>query len=285
MGYNNYMLNGQIFSQNNKYLILALDQRGSFRKLINPQSPDQVSKEQIIGLKAKILTCLPSQATGFLIDPEFGLPAWQKAKEQNPDLKDKPFLLCTEKSGYEEINQEKVTQIQYPVAELKKMGAKGIKLVLPFNSAAKTAPQQLETAKNILADCQQNNLPLFLEIITYNLKDEQKEKGELILSSLKMFLEQEIRPAVFKLEYPEKEEACLQMTQMLQPIPWVILSAGVTFNLFYPRVQSAVKSGAAGFLAGRALWQEAAGLKDQDQEIFLKKVLAKRFGQLAQTLI
>ena len=277
------MASSQIFSQNNKYLMLALDQRGSFRKLINPQTPDQVSPEQMIELKAKILSSLPPQTTGFLIDPEFGLPALKKAMEQNPDLPNKPFLMCVEKSGYQDNNQERVNQIQYPVAELKNMGAAGIKLLIYFNPGAQTAAVQLQTAKTVLADCQKNNLPLFLEIVTYNLKDEQKSKAELILKSLKIFSQLQIKPAVFKLEYPEKESACLKITQILQPIPWVILSAGVTFNLFYPKVKAAMKNGAAGFLVGRALWQEATQLKDQDQQIFLKKVLPKRFAQLAQT--
>jgi tagatose 1,6-diphosphate aldolase len=270
------MANAQVFSQNGKYFMLALDQRGSFRKLINPQSPDQVRAEQMVELKAKILGFLPKQATG-------GWPALKKAMEQNPDLANKPFLMCVEKSGYQDNNQERVNQIQYPVADLKNMGAAGVKLLIYFNPWAKTVQQQLQTAKIVLADCQKNNLPLFLEIVTYNLKDEQKSKAELILKSLKMFLQAQIKPAVFKLEYPEKESVCLKITQMLQPIPWVILSAGVTFNLFYPKVKAAMKNGAAGFLVGRALWQEATQLKDQDQQIFLKKVLPKRFGQLAQT--
>lgn len=282
------MGDSQIFSQNNQYLMLALDQRDSLRKLINPQSPEKTSKEEIVEFKTKVLSFLPPQATGFLIDPEFGLPALAKAKEKNSDLTHKPFLLCTEKSGYQILkkgnNQEKVTQIQDSVLDLKNMGASGIKLFLAFNPLAQTANQQLETAKQTLTDCQKYNLPLFLEIITYQLLDKEKEKSELILDSLKMFLGQGIKPAVFKLEYPEKESTCLQMTQMLKPIPWVILSAGATFNLFYPKVKTAITNGAKGFLVGRALWQEATQLKNQEQEIFLKKVLSKRFEQLAQTL-
>ena len=48
-------------------------------------------------------------------------------------------------------------------------------------------------------------------------------------------------------------------------MPWIILSAGVDFDDFVREVEIACKAGASGFLAGRALWQEATGMKSREQ--------------------
>jgi tagatose 1,6-diphosphate aldolase len=53
-------------------------------------------------------------------------------------------------------------------------------------------------------------------------------------------------------------------------VPWIILSGGVDFDLFVRQVEIASKAGASGFLAGRALWQEATSIatREQRQEFF-----------------
>ena len=42
------------FTNNGKYLMLALDHRGSFKKLMSPDTPDSVTDENIINLKSEI---------------------------------------------------------------------------------------------------------------------------------------------------------------------------------------------------------------------------------------
>ena len=65
--------------------------------------------------------------------------------------------------------------------------------------------------------------------------------------------------------------------------PWVILSAGASFEPFLKEVELACRSGASGFLAGRAVWQEAVGMTDPSaRHRFLTTVAADRLKRLTE---
>lgn len=130
------------FQKDNKYLMLALNHRGSFKKLMNSGSPDAVTNEEASKLKKEIIESLADQFSGLLIDVDYCLPAYKG--------KDKPFLLPLEKSGYTEDLRERVTQLERSAEELKNLGASGAKLLLCFNPNLVSATQQIETAKKAL---------------------------------------------------------------------------------------------------------------------------------------
>src|SRR5476649_1636219 len=127
------------FTNNGKYLMLALDHRGSFKKMMLPQNPDLVGDGEVIWLKSQIINNLKSQMSGLLIDEDYGLKAY-------PDHI-KPFLLPIEKTGYTEDLGERITEIEYSVDQLISFGAKGAKLLIYFNPAVKSAGKQLETSR------------------------------------------------------------------------------------------------------------------------------------------
>jgi tagatose 1,6-diphosphate aldolase len=63
----------------------------------------------------------------------------------------------------------------------------------------------------------------------------------------------------------------------------VLLSAGVDFNSFQKQVEIACKSGASGFLAGRALWQEGAQIRSRKERMnFFRNTAAPRLQELAE---
>jgi tagatose-1,6-bisphosphate aldolase len=51
-------------------------------------------------------------------------------------------------------------------------------------------------------------------------------------------------------------EACLELTAASQA-PWVLLSGGVSPDLFFRQATIACEAGASGIMAGRAIWNEA----------------------------
>jgi len=66
-------------------------------------------------------------------------------------------------------------------------------------------------------------------------------------------------------------------------VPWVILSAGVDFGLFYRQVEIACQAGASGFLGGRAVWQEAMPIKDAKERMrYLETVAHDRMEKLRE---
>lgn len=268
------------FTSNGKFLMLALDHRGSFKKLINPQDPDVVSDEQVIELKSEIIQALENQFSGLLIDEVWGLEAYRDRA--------KPFLLPLEKSGYEEVNGERVTKLEYSVEQIKNLGASGAKLLLYFNPNVPSAQRQLETAKKVIEDCQAADFPYFLEIVTYTPDVSLQShigSGSLVVESVKMFLDQGIVPDVWKLEYPGSPEECEKLTELVGETPWILLTGGQTFEQFKPELEVVIRGGAKGFLAGRALWQEVCKLSSEEKQKFLNEVLPVRFRELAEIAI
>jgi len=55
---------------------------------------------------------------------------------------------------------------------------------------------------------------------------------------------------------------CEELSSSSQ-LPWVLFSTGADFDVFKRQVWLACRSGASGFMAGRALWQEACSIKSR----------------------
>ncbi len=281
------------FSNKGKILMLALDHRGSFKKLINPEAPEAVSQAQVVRIKQEIISSLYDQFSGLLIDSEAGLFAFQKvtASKASP----KPFLLCIEKTGYEtESHFDKASQnkqgsrktnLEFSVSELKNLGASGIKLLLYYHPQASTKQHQLKIAKQVLQDCKAAKLPLFLELVTYTLPEFNSHKPELVLDSVYDFLQAGIIPDVFKLEYPGDPVACFQITKLLKKTPWILLTKGDSFVNFKEQLKIAVANGAVGFLAGRSLWQEFNQYPESKRLDYFQTVVAGRFSQIRQIVL
>lgn len=256
------------FMKDGKYLMLALDHRGSFLKLIG--SEDEHAAQ---AAKREIIDSVKDQFSGVLIDREYGLPAYDKSK---------PFLLPLEKSGYTDQSGERVTQLEIDAARLKALGAAGAKLLVYFNPDLQSAEQQLKTAKQAIDDCKSQDMPIFLEIVTYDLAGTKEIVPDLVLRSLEAFIQHQIIPDVWKLEYPGNLENCRKVSAMVGGVPWILLTRGVTFDQFVPQIQAASEGRADGFLAGRALWQELFKLEGQPREEFLNKTLPDRFRRISQ---
>jgi sulfofructosephosphate aldolase len=257
-------------------LMLALDHRGSFKKLMNHDNPDSVTDEAAASLKGEIIAAVESQMSGVLIDKDLGLAGYK-----NPS---KPYLLPLEKSGYTDSLGERITELEFSAQNLKDLGAKGAKILLYVNPDVPSLKQQLETAKRALADCHARGIPLFLEIRVYDPKTGDEVSGrveDLVLRSIKAHLDAGIVPDVWKLEFPESAEACKKVTELVGQTPWILLTKGSTFDTFVEQLKQAHVTGAQGFLAGRALWQEVCGLQGDEKQKFLKETLPSRFSQIA----
>ncbi|MFC1700176.1 2-deoxy-5-keto-D-gluconate 6-phosphate aldolase domain-containing protein [Patescibacteria group bacterium] len=261
------------FTKDGKYLMLALDHRGSFRKLVNLKNPDEVDPFDAIEAKKSIIEAVFTQMSGLLIDMDFGLEAYATANY----IKPKPFLLAMEVSGYTEENGERFTTIENSAHALKEQGALGTKLLIYINHKSQSTKKQIETVKTALKDSHDEGLPFFLEIVTYG------ETGGEVVEALAAVLQEGVKPDVFKLEYPGNEQNCKAITEVLGKTPWIMLTRGDNFNDFTNKLQIACKNGCSGFLAGRALWQEYFSLKEEgDKEKFLKKTLPERFKRISE---
>jgi len=266
-----------VFTKNGRYLMLALDHRGSFKKYIS-QNPESVTEGDIVKAKAMIIGSLADLFSGVLIDPVWGLEAYRGGT--------KPYLLCLEKTGYVENDSERITELEYTAEQLKKLGASGTKLLLYFNPEAKNCTAQIATAKKALEDSHKNSLPLFLEIVTYGNEAVGKSRAEWVIRSVEMLIKNSVVPDVWKLEFPDDLKSCQAVTKLVQKTPWILLTRGESFEVFKEQLKLAVAAGAVGFLAGRALWQEFGQYADEkSQEKFLIEVVKPRFEEISRIVL
>ena len=246
--------------------MLALDHRGSIKKLMNPGNPESVSDDEVIALKAEIIEALADQFSGVLIDETFGLDACKEV------CSIKPFLLPLEKSSHTGL-----TELEYTVEDLKNYGASGAKILIDFNPDSENIGKQLQTAKEVAESCKNADFPLFLEIVTHS--------PDKVLESLRKFIEFGIEPDVWKLEYPGSFENCGQITSLVGDTPWILLTGGTNFEDFKTELEKAITGGAKGFLAGRALWQEVCKLEGEEKKKFLETTLPERFKEISEITI
>lgn len=267
-------MNTEIFQTQNQFLMLALDHRGSFLKLMNPTDPSSVTSQSAVSLKRDIITAVEGQMSGVLIDADYGLPAYQGFT--------KPFLLPMEKSGYGDDHGERTTELMYSAKQLKEWGAAGAKLLLYFNPRLASADSQLQVAREAVDEAHASGLPLFLEIVTYDPADEKAPvQSALVIESLEKLLTAGVVPDVWKLEYPGDDASCAKVTSLVGKVPWILLTRGEQFETFTMQLKIASQAGARGFLAGRALWQEVCTLDGEAKQTFLTQTLPARFKKTA----
>jgi tagatose 1,6-diphosphate aldolase len=71
---------------------------------------------------------------------------------------------------------------------------------------------------------------------------------------------------------------------MCGPVPWSVLSAGVDHETFLGQVEIAMANGAAGVIAGRALWKDCVFLDRKRQQEALERVAVPRLRQIQDIL-
>jgi sulfofructosephosphate aldolase len=274
------MISYNLFARDDRILMLALDHRGSMDKMLPAHIPMLARKETIIGLKQLLMETLSPLYSGVLFDSEYGLPAYTQSVVST--VINKPYLLCIEKTGYEDMSGERLTTLESSVSELKHLGARGIKLLLFYHPDSKSATRQIGVAKQVFEDCKKNELPFFLEILNYSLDGKPYTTSDLVPRSVKDFLHNGINADVFKLEFPGNADACAEVTTLLGKTPWILLTKGDTYDGFVASLKIAAANGARGFLAGRSIWQDFATLRQAEWANFIQTTVKKRFEEICR---
>jgi tagatose-1,6-bisphosphate aldolase len=129
-------------------------------------------------------------------------------------------------------------------------------------------------------------LPSVIEPVITTLPGRPKpvgqEKKELVIASAARLAE--VGPDLLKLEWPEDEGGCRELTRVTGRVPWALLSAGVEFEEFLQRTRIALDAGACGFIAGRAIWGETTTMAPAQRREFLREVSGPRLRGLVALL-
>lgn len=271
--------------------VLALDHRNNLRAALNPEAPDQVPDVALIEFKQQVISRLSPSASAVLLDPMFGA-AHCAASGALPGQVG--LLVAVEESGYTGDPSARHSRIAsgFSVAKVRRMGASAVKLLVYYHPESPTAGEIETLVEQVAADCQAQDLPLFLEPLSYSLNPAKKklapaELHQVVIETARRLTQYpvDVLKAEFPLDVkaePDEQrwaEACAELSAASR-VPWVLLSASVDYDVFLRQVTVACQQGASGVAVGRAVWKEATGLHGEGRLEFLNTTAQERMERL-----
>jgi tagatose-1,6-bisphosphate aldolase len=271
--------------------VTAIDHRGSLEAMLKRTMPGRpIGFAEMAAEKLRITRALAPLSTAILMDPLHG--AFALAHDAVPARLG--LIMCLEEFGYEGHAEERLTATikAWSVAKIKRMGAVGVKVLLFYHPESPVAAQQEAFVERVAAECRQHDIAFLLEPMSYPIRagmpkesaDFARDKPRIVIESARRL--GALGVDLLKAEFPddprfEPDEGrlrahCRALSEA-SPVPWVLLSAGETFDMFQRLTAIACQEGASGFMVGRAIWQEAMGLPDPAaRERFLATTGASR---------
>ena len=289
----------------------AMDQRGSLQKAIAKAKGSDAGAAELSEFKTIVTRILTQYASAILMDPEYGLDA---IKQRAPGT---GVLLAYEKTGYDADKPGRLPDLlpEWSVRRLVEAGANAIKILLYYDPEDEPEINTVKHAfiERVGAECAANDVPFFLEPISYSdkISDEKglefaKAKPRLVTKYMEEFSKPEYGVDVLKVEVPVNVkyvegspafagQAAYSLDEAKQYFrtaaqaarrPFIYLSAGVTDEVFRATLELAAEAdtGFAGVLCGRATWQDGIKEYGQGGAAALEKWLNSRGVQNIQAL-
>lgn len=263
---------------------LAIDQRGSLKKMLASGARTVSGDEALIEFKQLISSQLTPYATSILLDPEYGVPATKlRASECG-------LIVAYEKTGYDATTEGRLPDLlpNWSAKRIKELGADAVKVLIYYDVDDKPEINDIKQAwvERVGSECLAEDIPYFLEILTYDTKrasvvdaDYAKVKPYKVNEAMKLFSEPRYNVDVLKVEVPvnmnfvegfakdgvepvyslAEAKAFFKEQSDATHLPFIFLSAGVSAELFQETLKVAHEAGSQfnGVLCGRATWKEA----------------------------
>ena len=263
---------------------LAIDQRGSLKKMLASGARTVSGDEALIEFKQLISSQLTPYATSILLDPEYGVPATKlRASECG-------LIVAYEKTGYDATTEGRLPDLlpNWSAKRIKELGADAVKVLIYYDVDDKPEINDIKQAwvERVGSECLAEDIPYFLEVLTYDTKrasvvdeDYAKVKPHKVNEAMKLFSEPRYNVDVLKVEVPvnmnfvegfakdgvesvyslAEAKAFFKEQSDATHLPFIFLSAGVSAELFQETLKVAHEAGSQfnGVLCGRATWKEA----------------------------
>ncbi len=274
------------------FAVFALDHRNNLRKALNPDNPDLVRAEQMIHFKQTVIQHLSPLASAVLLDPEIGASQCVSSQAVSGQT---GLIVAVEATGYTGDATARESRILpgWGVDKAKRMGASAIKLLVYYHPDSDSAAEIEDFVHQVAASCLQYDIALFLEPLSYSLDPAVKslasaEKRYVVIETAKKLIIPGVD--VLKAEFPVNhkdetsqtvwQQACQELSQA-SAVPWILLSAAVSFETYLQQVTIACQAGASGVAVGRAVWKEAAELAAAERELFLSTTAPERMRRIS----
>ncbi len=274
----------RLADEHGQFSMVAFDQRLPIMGLIREKTGREASDEQISGFKRLLVEALAPHASAVLLDP-----LWAYAQTIDACSPRRGLILTLEDHRFEAGPRGRKTHAieGWSVAKIKRVGGDGVKVLAFYrpDAAREVTEHQKRFVRAVGEACRRFDIPFILELLVYPLPGEgdkagplgdTEQRAALVIESVKTFAAQEYGVDLFKLESPiaptdlpepgaatetPAGEAAARAFKALGEAagrPWVMLSAGADAASFLSVLRHAYAAGASGFLAGRAIWLDAA---------------------------
>ena len=270
----------RLSNENHVIGALAIDQRGSLKKMIAARNPDQTGDEGIIHFKELISEELTKYSSSILLDPEYGLPA---AEKRNADC---GLLISYEKTGYDATEVGRLPDLLpiWSAKRIKEIGADAVKVLLYYDIDEDPAINDIKHAwvERVGSECTAEDIPFFLEIVSYDASNEDVKSAHKVNDAMKVFSDPRYQVDVLKVEVPvnmnfvegftaegvepvyTRQEALAYFKEQseITHLPFIFLSAGVSASLFQETLRFAQEAGSKfnGVVCGRATWKDSVAV-------------------------
>jgi tagatose-1,6-bisphosphate aldolase len=275
----------QCTSPGGTFTCLALDHRQNLRQA----NPLFVDDAELSRFKLDVSSELAPYSTAVLLDPQVSA-AQAIAAGALPG--DKGLVVAVEETGYTgEATARRARLIPgWSVEKARRMGASMIKLLVYYHPESATAAEAEDFTAQVAADCMKYDLGMMLEPLSYALdggKLSSDAKRQIVVETARRLTAipgVDILKAELPLDPAEADAtrlaaACAEVSAA-SAVPWILLSAAVSFETYLQQVITACQAGASGIAVGRAVWQEAVTMNRQERLEFLRTTARQRLIRL-----
>lgn len=251
------------------YAMLALDQRESLRAMF-PTTADGswAGDEDLRTFKSDAVRELTPLSSAVLLDREYALSQGRPA-----DLAPECGLIVAADVLHQVTGQPvSHTSIDESITAdyLAEVGADAVKFLVMWNERD-SAAERADLIRPIIELCRRAGVASLIEAVVQTAEGatfaDDEARHDAILAAAA-----EIAPLeadVYKAQVPgyvagdiSKVESHARELSRIVGTDWVVLSNGVQREDFADAVEAALRGGAEGFLAGRAIWADVVGRAD-----------------------
>lgn len=280
----------QICGANGHMMVVACDQRGAMRQILasTPEERARIDENKLGDVKSDIVAYLANSASCVLLDPVCAVP---RVIDDGVLGRNTALLIGLDASGWDvDAKGYRLSKLVPGVdaRRVRELGGTGGKLMVylrPDRPEANT--HNIKIIRDCVADFAKEDLLLVVEILTYAFdgEDEAAYKakfGELIEGCARIALDNGSK--VLKLPFPGSAASCRAISDMAGDVPWAVLSAGVDHKTFLGQVETAMRNGASGVIAGRALWKDCISLDRKVEQDRLATIATPRLKEIQKIL-
>lgn len=246
--------------------MLAIDQREALRVMLSEQAGTDVADEEVSSFKVAAARALTPYASAVLIDHQFG---WDPVLSAGVVAPGCALISAADRlvPDHGELVGESSLDADVDLDAVAAQGAVAAKLLILWRED-EPARTRIELAEDFIDRCHRAGLAAIIEPVTRHRIDGQESDLDV---GIQIAAEElgDLGADLYKAQVPfggsadddTTIEACRRLTDTIAS-PWVVLSSGVSPDQFPRAVRLAVRGGASGFLAGRAVWRQSLTAAD-----------------------